>query len=396
MHITRIAARNYRNLAEGELFPCQGVNVIYGGNAQGKTNLLESLWLFTGGHSFRGSKDSELPRLDQKTGKNTESAQLAMDFFSEGRNQQAQLHIQAGRRASVINGVKKKTGSALIGKVRAVIFSPEHLLLIKEGPARRRAFLDGALCQIRPGFAVLLNSYRRTLLQRNALLKDMFRAPELADTMEIWNQRLVKLGAQVMEERKKYTESIAQDIREIYGGIARGKEKIEVSYAPSVKGGETLRETEEIFLQELSRTAGADRRSGFTSIGPHRDDLYIAIDGTAAKAYGSQGQQRSAVLAMKLAEAQAQARFSGESPVVLLDDVMSELDGNRQDYLLNHLHGRQVFITCCSPETVNLMETGQRFRVEAGIIYPQELAANEKPALAPLAKENDVRAEKLK
>lgn len=371
MHVNRIASRNYRNLAEGELFPCEGVNVIYGGNAQGKTNLLESLWLFTGGHSFRGSKDSELPRLDPATGKNTESAQLAMDFFSEERDQQAQLHIQAGRRTSVINGVKKKTGSALIGKVRAVIFSPEHLLLIKEGPARRRGFLDGALCQIRPGFAVLLNSYRRTLLQRNALLKDMFHAPELLDTMEIWDRRLAKLGAQVMEERRKYAESIAPDIMDIYGGIARGKEQIEISYAPSVKCGETLEETEEAFLQELERTAGTDRRSGFTSVGPHRDDLYIAIDRTAAKAYGSQGQQRSAVLAMKLAEAQAQARFSGESPIVLLDDVMSELDRNRQDYLLNHLHGRQVFITCCSPETVNLMETGRRFRVEAGNVYPQ-------------------------
>ena len=150
MVVTRLGCQNFRNLRDGELFPCPGVNVIYGGNAQGKTNLLEGLWLFTGGHSFRGAKDVELPRLDTATGENAPTAALALDFFSEGREQKALLQFENGRRSSVINGVKKKTGSALVGKVCAVIFSPEHLLLVKEGPARRRGFLDGALCQIRP------------------------------------------------------------------------------------------------------------------------------------------------------------------------------------------------------------------------------------------------------
>lgn len=373
MYVTRLFARNYRNLAEVELFPCQGVNVIYGGNAQGKTNLLESLWLFTGGHSFRGSKDSELPRLDPKTGKNSPSAALALDFFSEEREQTAQLTIDSGRRSSVINGVKKKTGSALIGKVRAVIFSPEHLLLIKEGPARRRGFIDGALCQIKPSYAALLHSYQRALLQRNALLKDMVKYPELRDTLEVWDLRLAKLGSQVMMERKTYTERIGPEIREIYSGIARGREKVAVEYDPSVSGGESQEEMEALFLKELERTRASDGRSGFTSAGPHRDDLKISIDGASARSYGSQGQQRSAVLAMKLAEAQALSGISGETPMVLLDDVMSELDQQRQDYLLNHLHGRQVFITCCSPETVGLMETGMRFRVESGMVHPEEV-----------------------
>lgn len=373
MYVTRLASRDYRNLREGEIFPCQGVNVIYGGNAQGKTNLLESLWLFTGGHSFRGSKDGELPRLDPSTGKNGPSAALELNFFSEGREQEAKLFLENGRRASVINGVKKKTGSALIGKVRAVIFSPEHLLLVKEGPTRRRGFLDGALCQIRPSYAALLNTYRRALLQRNALLKDLSRFPDLMDTLEVWDQRLAKLGSQVMAERKSYTEKISPDIQEIYSGIARGREQVAVSYAPSVRAGESVQEMEENFLKELIRTRNSDSRSGFTSAGPHRDDLEITIDGSSARAYGSQGQQRSAVLAMKLAEAQALSGYSGETPIVLLDDVMSELDQQRQDYLLNHLHGRQVFITCCSPETVGLMETGMRFRVESGIVSPEKV-----------------------
>ena len=373
MYVTRVSSRNYRNLAEAELVPCQGVNVIYGGNAQGKTNLLESLWLFTGGHSFRGSKDGELPRLDPETGKNTPSAALALDFFSEGRDQSAQLLIENGRRSSVINGVKKKTGSALIGKVRAVIFSPEHLLLVKEGPARRRGFLDGALCQIRPGYAALLHAYQRALLQRNALLKDLAKYPELRDTLEVWDLRLARLGAQVMEERRRYGERVGPMIREIYGGIARRRETVDVAYAPSAPAGGSQEETEALFYQELERTRASDGRSGFTSTGPHRDDLRITIDGVPARAYGSQGQQRSAVLAMKLAEAQALAGISGETPIVLLDDVMSELDQQRQDYLLNHLHGRQVFITCCSPETIGLMETGMRFRVEGGTVYPEKV-----------------------
>lgn len=375
MVVTRLGCQNFRNLRDGELFPCPGVNVIYGGNAQGKTNLLEGLWLFTGGHSFRGAKDVELPRLDTATGENAPTAALALDFFSEGREQKALLQFENGRRSSVINGVKKKTGSALVGKVCAVIFSPEHLLLVKEGPARRRGFLDGALCQIRPSYAGMLHVYQRALSQRNALLKDIGRFPELRDTLEVWDARLIQLGAAVMEERHRYVEKIAPQAQEIYRGISRGKEEFSLSYAPSprLSEGSSQQDWIELFKTELRRTEASDVRSGFTSVGPHRDDLEITLGGLSARMYGSQGQQRSAVLALKLAEAQALSQLTGETPIVLLDDVMSELDQSRQDYLLNHLHGRQVFITCCSPETVSLQETGMRFRVEAGEVFPEEV-----------------------
>ena len=373
MVVTRLAYQGFRNLKDGELFPCSGVNVIYGDNAQGKTNLLESLWLFTGGHSFRGAKDTELPRLDPATGENASSASLALDFFSEGRDQKALLHLENGRRSSVINGVKKKTGSALVGKIRAVIFSPEHLLLIKEGPARRRSFLDGALCQLRPGYAGALNLYHRALAQRNALLKDIGRFPELQDTLEVWDARLAHLGVTVMEERRRYVEQLAPKARQVYEGISRGKEALELSYAPSLAWGDSPADWEEAFRRELNRTLRSDLRSGFTSAGPHRDDLEILLGSLSARMYGSQGQQRSAVLALKLAEAQVLSQLSGETPMVLLDDVMSELDQSRQDYLLNHLHGRQVFLTCCSPETVSLQETGMRFRVEEGNITPEQV-----------------------
>ena len=376
MHVIRLATQNFRNLEDGELFPCKGVNVIYGGNAQGKTNLLESLWLFTGGHSFRGAKDAELPKLDVQKGTNTSKASLALDFHSEERDQSAVLNFENGRRNSVINGVKKKTGSALIGKVCAVIFSPEHLLLIKEGPARRRGFLDGALCQMKPGYAGLLSVYTRSLLQRNALLKDISRYPELEDTLSVWDLRLAKLGIKVMRERGKYLERLAPKVHGVYAGISKNHEEIQISYSPSVKNyveNLSLPDAEQAFLEELARTRNTDLRSGFTNSGPHRDDFEIMLDGFSARVYGSQGQQRSTVLALKLAEAELLSDFTGETPIVLLDDVMSELDQSRQDYLMNHLHGRQVFLTCCSPETVELLKTGMRFRVEAGKVFPENM-----------------------
>lgn len=369
MYVKRLKFENYRNLIDSEIFPCNGINVIYGDNAQGKSNLLESIWLFTGGHSFRGSKDSELQKIDPKTGRNSELSKLELDFYSMERNQKAILNIKKGRRSSVINGVEKKTGSALIGKIIAVVFSPEHLLLIKDGPSKRRSFIDGAICQIKPAYARILAIYNRSLIQRNALLKDIIRHPELKDTLEIWNMRLAKLGSQVISERRSYVEKLSEKIAPVYSGISREKEKIGIEYVSSLKSGITSPDEKEIeleFIKSLLKTENSDIKLGFTTVGPHRDDLEIEINGMSARMYGSQGQQRSAVLSLKLAEAEILSEFSGETPLILLDDVMSELDRSRQDYLLNHLHDRQVFITCCDPEAINLMETGKRIYIENG------------------------------
>ncbi len=365
MTVERLAFRNFRNLAEDAIEPAPGVNVIYGENAQGKTNLLEAAWLFTGGHSFRGTKDAELPRLED--GKNAAEAALSMRIFSEGRAQELRLLIQNGRRSSTINGVEKKTGSALVGKFCAVIFSPEHLLLVKEGPARRRAFLDGALCQMKPSFARTLSHYTRALLQRNTLLKDAVRHPELLDTLEIWNERLVLFGVDVMLERIGFCRLLHPKAKDVYAGIAKGREALSLGYAP-FDGADTKEALQAQFREALEAAEKTDIRAGFTSVGPHRDDLDIRIDGLSARTYGSQGQQRSIVLALKLAEADVLFGATGERPVILLDDVMSELDASRQDYLLNHIDGRQVFLTCCDPQAVRPMKEGKRFRVENGRI----------------------------
>lgn len=371
MFIKRAAYENFRNLADGEIFPAAGMNVIYGENAQGKTNLLEVIWLFTGGHSFRGSKDCDLPRINPKTGLNAAHTKMQADFFKQERDQTVTLQIERGRRSSVINGVEKKTGSALIGQICGVIFSPEHLQLIKEGPLNRRNFVDSAICQLNPLYVKTLALYNRLLQQRNALLKDILRHPDLSDTLEVWNLRLAKYGAQIMLQRSRYLTLLAPACYAVYDGIAKGRERMEIAYEPNVvfTPQSTMEpELEQLMIAALGRAESADIKTGHTTAGPHRDDLTIKIGGVSARLYGSQGQQRSAVLAMKLAEAQILQEKTGETPIILLDDVMSELDTNRQDYLLNHLHDKQVFITCCAPETVHLMREGRRFYVENGVI----------------------------
>ena len=365
MIIKKLAFSGFRNLNDDSITPNENINVIWGNNAQGKTNLLEAIWLFTGGHSFRGNKDSELPKIGGDG-----SARLDAEFFSEMRDQKASLIIKDGRRSSVINGIVKKTGSALVGKICAVIFSPEHLLLVKDGPQKRRTFIDGAICQVKPAYTKLIAGYNRSLLQRNTLLKDIFKHPELMDTMEVWDERLIVLGAQVIRERVKYIEKLAPRVAEIYKGISKDREKIELKYVASGLEGDLHQlsdpEIEDLLRNALKKNRQADLRAGFTTVGPHRDDVDITLDGLSARTYGSQGQQRSVVLSLKLAEADILEENLGEAPLVLLDDVMSELDGSRQDYLLNHLSDRQVFITCCSPETLNLMEKGKSIYVENG------------------------------
>lgn len=366
MNIIRLQYKNYRNLAEYSIAPQNGINVIYGKNAQGKTNLLEAIWLFTGGRSFRGSKDGELTQIGENT------ATLSLTFYSEEREQSAQISIQNGQRSAVINGIEKKSASALIGKFCAVIFSPEHLSLVKSGPALRRGFIDAAVCQIKPSYAKLLYQYNRTLTQRNMLLKDIPRHSELLDTLEIWDEKLSEYGSAITAERTWYVNKISEAAQEIYEGISKGQEKLNVSYMSTVfeipANTEIFKINQSDFRKNLKTVLKDDLSAGYTTIGPHRDDMQITLNHLSARAFGSQGQQRSAVLALKLAESHLLAEKTGEAPIILLDDVLSELDSDRQDYLLNHLENRQVFITCCEPENIQNLANGSMFHMQNGKI----------------------------
>lgn len=352
MKVLRLSWRNFRNLRAGEFEPCAGVNVIFGQNAQGKTNLLEALWLFTGGRSFRGAKDAELICRGEET------AELKMAFFSEEREQAAAVRIADGRRTAELNGVPKGPCSALTGKFCAVVFSPEHLSLVSGGPALRRDFVDAALCQLRPGYASLLAAYNRTLFQRNALLKDIPRHAELMDTLGIWDARLAEFGGRVVRRRTAYLDALKEPAAAFYAGISGNRETLALAYRKSA--------------EDLERALAEGRREdillGHTSAGPHRDDVELSVDGVSARAYASQGQKRSAVLALKLAEAELLSRANGEKPAVFLDDVMSELDAGRQNYLINSLTDCQVFLTCCEADADLPKERVALFRMEDGAL----------------------------
>ncbi len=365
MYIKKLSFNNFRNLHDGFLNPDKEINVIYGDNAQGKTNLLESIWLFTGGHSFRGNKDIELSKMVD--GKNLGNLSLSIDFFASQRNQNATLNITDGKRNSVINGVKKNTGSALVGKVCAVIFSPEHLRLIKDGPSQRRNFIDGAICQIKPSYANILTKYNRVIMQRNAFLKELQINKSNDFMIDIWNEKVVELGTLIAKKRFSYIEKLMSIATDVYKGISGDKEEINIVYQPlGIDFDE--KEFKQKYLVFLQKSFSTDVRLGNTNVGVHRDDIDIYINGTKARVYASQGQQRSAVIAMKLSEAVILEEKIGETPIIILDDVMSELDNSRQYYILNRLKGRQIFISCCSPETVSLLKKGKMFEVVNGVV----------------------------
>ena len=350
MRIVRFSWHDFRNLRAGELLPDPEANVIYGDNAQGKTNLLEGMWLFTGERSFRRAKDAELVR------NGCESAALSLDFFADGRDQSAKIAIAEGRRSAELNGVKKRSCSALIGEVRAAVFSPEHLSLLSGGPAGRREFADAALSQIKPSFAALVLEYNRALAQRNALLKDIPRCADLLGTLDVWDARLARAGEKIMAQRSEYLARLSPRAAEFYGGMCGGRETLSLRYEKSAGN----------LAEALKSSRRDDLLSGHTGVGPHRDDISVEISGLDARAYGSQGQKRSAVVAMKLAEAGLLESVSGEAPAVFLDDVLSELDGGRRDYLLNRLGNFQIFITCCEPDLSGACARGAVFHVKNG------------------------------
>lgn len=365
MKVTRLCAEGFRNLAATDIRPKEGVNLFCGANAQGKTNILEALWLFTGGRSFRGAKDAQLVGFEH------EKATLAMEFLAGEREQRAEI-VVSPRRTAVLNGVELGSAAKLAGKFCGIVFSPMHLSLIKDGPDNRRRFLDAAYCQLRPSYTGSLLAYSRALTQRNALLRDMRHAPLTGgeELLSVFDRQLAVSGARLLRVRGAYLQHLAPMAAAVYDGLSRGQERLSLQYLPSgdLPWNTSADEVTAALETALQRARGADLAAGFSTVGPHRDDFEVTINGLSAKIYGSQGQQRSAVLALKLAEAQALREVTEEAPVALLDDVMSELDEWRQDYLLNHLTDEQVFITCCEPSSVMRMAGGARFRVEAGVI----------------------------
>lgn len=361
MKVTRLDFDGFRNLKTGCFEPGDGVNVIVGENAQGKTNLLEAIWLFTGTKSFRAAKDSELVSFEAP------QSTLALQFEANGRKQEAEITIQT-RRAATLNGVKQASAAKLAGVFCGIVFSPAHLSLIKGGPAERRRLVDAAYCQLKPTYVKTLSEYARILSQRNALCKSRDTGEAAAEMMDLWDRQLAQAGCRILHARQRYLQHMATVARHIYRGLSSEKEEFDIQYASTVciLPEETPAEMAVKLYEELRLHRKEDFAAGFTTVGPHRDDMQILINGSSARNFGSQGQQRSAVLAIKLAEAALLEEVTGEKPIALLDDVMSELDRSRQEYILNHIENWQVFITCCDPEPLRSLKSGKTVCVKNG------------------------------
>ncbi len=359
MNVLKYSSCSYRNLKEVEICPSEGINVIYGENGQGKTNLIESIWLFTGCHSFRTHRVNELI----ENGKN--QADIVLDFFACERVQQAGIKIE-NKREATINGIVQKSPRALLGRFNAVVFSPSTLSIIKDGPAERRKFLDIAISLTRPVYASQLSKYIKILGQRNALLKQIAAGKADANMLIPWDEQLAVTGAKIIDYRLKYIDLLSDISAEIYAGIAQGKEEMSLSYIRNVKDEKSDLSVSQTLYDTLEKTRISDIKRLTTGLGPHKDDLDIKINSMSARSYGSQGQQRSCALALKLGEASVIRNLTNEQPVALLDDVMSELDCGRQNYLLKYLYDWQVFITCCDPSHLMRLNSAKAFEIKNG------------------------------
>lgn len=353
MIVLNLECKNFRNLENVFIEPCENMNVICGENAQGKTNLIEAIWLFTGAKSFRGSKDNNLLMFG------SEKSACTINFKSQGIVNNARLEIES-KRTAFLNENKLKSASALAGNFNSIVFSPVDLSIVSEGPSVRRKFIDTAIGQIYPSYISILKNYIRAVIQRNQIIKDFKYDSTVSVMLDVFEGEIAAKGQKITDFRKRYLDLLEEFLPSLYNGISKGKEKLEISYISSC--GENLEE-------KLKKVRKEDMYSGVTSIGPHRDDIDFKINGISARSFGSQGQKRSVALALKLAEAEVIRKKTGECPVILLDDVMSELDKQRQNFVLNHIEGMQSFLTCCDESNFENLKKGKVFKLKGGEVF---------------------------
>ena len=352
MQVKKITLQNFRNIKEATLSFSPETNVLYGNNAEGKTNLLEGIYFASIGKSFRGQHINEIISFGEK------EAFISLDYESAGRVQNISFALQNNRvREIQKNRVKLRRMSEILGNFRAVLFCPEHLSLIKEGPAERRQFLDIAISAAEPLYLGALQRYNRVLKQRNALIKDAEKDRALFDaTGEIWTRQLCHEAAYIARSRKRYIDKAEAIVKRCFMEMTGLREEPSLSYLGFYKGQdidyEDLVAAEEYLFLKMQSNKEREIAAGATLWGIHKDDIDVCLNGHAARQFCSQGQQRSLALALKIAESEICAADCGEYPVLLLDDVLSELDGSRREYLLNHIKDKQVIMTTCEKEGV--------------------------------------------
>lgn len=365
MRIDQLYLRNFRNYSESTIPFVPGVNLLVGANANGKTNLLEAIFYLSTAKAFRAKHESELLLFG------SEFAELSAKVFSQEREQELRVLLFEGRRPRqiLLNGVKQKTAAGIAGVLTSVLFCPEDLSVLKKGAAPRRRLLDNVIMQLRPNYAAALTEYNRLLDQKSALLKDWRENPSILEVLPEYNMRMAQVGALIISYRARYLKALEECAAEFHTEFSGGAETLTLKYK-TVSNIDDPFVTPDILRQQLAEHQAAHERAELDSAqclsGPHKDDFEAALNGLPVNLYASQGQTRTATISIKLAERELMKRDSGEEPILLLDDVLSELDAGRQDFVLNKLKSGQVFITCC--ETDRLTELGQVLHIEKGAV----------------------------
>ena len=364
MIIKSLELSDYRNYESLLINFDKGTNILYGDNAQGKTNILEAIYMSATTKSHKLSKDKEIIRFGNQ------EAHIRTIIEKDDIETRVDMHLRSSKSKGIaIDGVKIKKAAELMGLTKIVFFSPEDLSIIKNGPAERRRFIDIELCQLDNFYLYNLNNYNKIVNQRNNLLKNLFVNPELKDTLSIWDKQLISYGSKIIERRKQFVDQLNEIIASIHSNLSGEKEKLRLIYEPNVDI--------ESYDSSLENSHDRDIKLKQTTIGPHRDDISFNVISESTnnieidiRKYGSQGQQRTAALSLKLSEIELVKKITKDTPILLLDDVLSELDSNRQNFLLNSIGNIQTIITCTGLDEFvnNRFEVNKVFKVTNGSV----------------------------
>ena len=366
MYIKTLELKDFRNYDNLFMEFHNGINILYGDNAQGKTNILEAIYICGTTKSHKGSKDKEIIKLDK------EESHIRILLDKDNVTHKVDMHLKKNKPKGVaIDGLPIKKSSELFGIVNIVFFSPEDLSIIKNGPSERRRFIDLELCQLDKVYLYNLTNYNKIISQRNNLLKQISFNKKLLDTLSIWDMQLVEYGNQIIQRRNLFINQLNEIVYDIHRKLSGDKEELVIKYDPNV--------SIENFSSKLADSRERDIALKLTNVGPHRDDISFLNGGIDIRRFGSQGQQRTSALSLKLAEIELVKKITHDKPILLLDDVLSELDRKRQNYLLNSIHGIQTIITCTGLEEfiTNRMECDNIYRVVDGTVTKENTSTLE-------------------
>lgn len=350
MIVKKIIIKNYRNFKEAEAELNESLNIFIGDNGQGKTNLMESIYIASIGRTFRLNSESELINFIEN------KSSVEIHLFKNNYNIKIEILLEKNKKKLVfINGVKLDKTSEMIGILNNVIFTPDDMKIIKGSPVERRKFVNIDISQIKPKYKYLLNKYKKVTTERNLLLKKYNTKYGNKDIINIWNDYLVDIGTEISLYRNEYINNLKKYPSDIYSTISGNKESLEITYHSNIGLITNKDEVKKLFYEKINNNFNNETLRGTSLFGPHKDDVLIKINGKECKYFGSQGQQRSAILALKLAEIEIIKEEVGEYPILLLDDVLSELDNKRKSYLIEHIKGIQTIITSTDDHDLNIL-----------------------------------------